>query len=434
MPYPDNQSPDDLNQYMVTNDNIEPVISHGNGAEVRDEDGNTYIDLEGGPGANSVGHAHPKLVAAIKDQAEKMFITPGRYHTRNVLLLARRIAGLTDDHLKRTFFVNSGAESVEGAIKLSLKHAHNQGKAGTGIISLQHGFHGRLSLPLSLTEISKNARGMTPYGTFPGVHRAPAPYCFRCPLKQTRPACRLACADMVADAMDMSVPGEAAAYIAEPILGVGGAIVPPPDYFPKIEELCRKRNVTVIYDEVFTGFGRTGKMFAHQHHGGAPDIMTFAKGVGGGVPLAGFIATETHGTAFVADDRATTYGAKNQLGLAAGHAVLDIIDAEGLMDNATVMGERFREGLTRLAAGDKSIGEVRRLGLMIGIEFVGAAGHAPDAKRARAVAAACIKNGVLTATTGVYGNTLRVTPPLNITADQVDQALTGVASALKVAA
>ena len=121
MTYPQHDSPDDLNSFMVTNDNISPVIERGNGVEVSDEDGKKYIDLEGGPGANSVGHAHPQLVAAIKDQAEKMFITPGRYHTRNALLLARRIAGLTQDHLKRTFFVNSGAESVEGAKKLPLK-------------------------------------------------------------------------------------------------------------------------------------------------------------------------------------------------------------------------------------------------------------------------------------------------------------------------
>ena len=161
MSYPSNENPELLNDYMVTNDNFPPVIARGRGAEVEDEDGNSYIDLEGGPGANSVGHAHPKLIEAIKQQAEKMFITPGRYHTRSALTLAKRIAGLTADRLKRTFFVNSGAESVEGAVKLSLKHAHNKSKQGVGIISLQHGFHGRLSLPLALTGMSKYAKDMT---------------------------------------------------------------------------------------------------------------------------------------------------------------------------------------------------------------------------------------------------------------------------------
>ncbi len=425
------ETPEDLNLFMVTNDNISPVIERGFGAVVQDEDGHRYIDLEGGPGANSIGHAHPGLVDAIKQQAEKMFITPGRYHTRSALTLAKRIAGLTGDRLKRAFFVNSGAESVEGAVKLSLKHAHNRNKQGFGIISLQHGFHGRLSLPLALTGITKNAKGMAPYGTFPDVWRAPAPYCYRCPLKQTYPKCGLACAEMVGDAMNTAVSGETAIFIAEPILGVGGIIIPPDDYFPRIEEICAARDVTVVYDEVFTGFGRTGKMFGHDHFDGTPDVMTFAKGVGGGVPLAGFIATEELGTAFNPGDHSTTYGAKNQLGIAAGHAVLDILAEEALIKNAKIMGTRFLEGLKRIATNHSCIGDIRGRGLMIGVEIVGTDGHSVDAARAKAITLASIDNGILTAPTGVNANILRITPPLVISADQVDQALQGLAAAFK---
>ena len=429
-----NDSPDELNEFMVPNDNIFPCIERGKGTEVYDEDGKRYLDLEGGPGANSIGHAHPRLVQAVKQQAERMFITPGRYFTRSSVSLAKRIASLTANRLRRTFFVNSGAEACDGAIKLGLKNAHNQHKAGFGIISLQHGFHGRLSLPLALTGIAKNARGMSPYGTFPGVWRAPTPYCFRCPLGQSYPDCGVACVSLLEEGLDTAVSGEAAIVIAEPVLGVGGIITPPDAYFQRIEEVCGKRNITVIYDEVFTGFGRTGKMFAHQHFDGKPDAITFAKGAGGGVPLAGFIATEELGTAFVPGDHSTTYGQKNQIGMAAGHAVLDILEDENLVENAAAMGDLLMDGLRALQGDYPCIGEVRGRGLMIGVEIVGSDGFAPDAAQAKKLAAACIEAGLLTAATGVRGNILRITPPLSISKDEVEEVLSGFKDALATAA
>jgi 4-aminobutyrate aminotransferase-like enzyme len=429
------QDPARLNEYLVVNQNIEPSIATGRGAEVSDEEGRAYIDLEAGPGVASVGHCHPKVVDAIKSQADRLLQIPGRYHSLQTMHLAKRISELTGGTLRRTFFTNSGAESADGAIKCSLKHAVNTGKKGFGIIALQHGFHGRLSLPLALTGIAKQKRGMGPYGTFPGVVHAPAPYCYRCPLKLEPSSCGAKCADVVEDMLHTSVPGEAAVMIAEPILGVGGVIVPPDEYWSKIQAICKRNRITLVLDEVFVGFGRTGSDFAYQQYGLEPDIVTFAKAIGGGVPLGGFIATEELGTAFEPGDHFTTYGAKNQIGIAAGHAVLDILREESLKDRAREAGASFMEGLKAIQRKFPVIGDVRGRGLMIGIELVRDANRTPAPDLAKALEKEVHKRGALISTTGAHGNVLRITPPLVITPGQVERALKIIAesmAALKV--
>jgi 4-aminobutyrate aminotransferase-like enzyme len=429
------QDPARLNEYLVVNQNIEPSIATGRGAEVSDEEGRAYIDLEAGPGVASVGHCHPKVVDAIKSQADRLLQIPGRYHSLQTMHLAKRISELTGGTLRRTFFTNSGAESADGAIKCSLKHAVNTGKKGFGIIALQHGFHGRLSLPLALTGIAKQKRGMGPYGTFPGVVHAPAPYCYRCPLKLEPSSCGAKCADVVEDMLHTSVPGEAAVMIAEPILGVGGVIVPPDEYWSKIQAICKRNRITLVLDEVFVGFGRTGSDFAYQQYGLEPDIVTFAKAIGGGVPLGGFIATEELGTAFEPGDHFTTYGAKNQIGIAAGHAVLDILREESLKDRAREAGASFMEGLKAIQRKFPVIGDVRGRGLMIGIELVRDANRTPAPDLAKALEKEVLKRGALISTTGAHGNVLRITPPLVITPGQVERALKIIAesmAALKV--
>jgi len=424
------QGIDDLKNYLVVNQNIMPAIERGSGAEVVAEDGRSYIDLEAGPGVSSVGHSHPAIVAAIRDQLERIVHIPGRYHSRRTLELARDICDYAGNGLKRVFFANSGAESTDGAVKIALKHAVNRGRKGFGIIALQHGFHGRTSLPLALTGIAKQKRGMGPYGTFPGVTHVPAPYCYRCPLKLNPSSCGLKCAEEVETALHTSVVGEAAMMIAEPVLGVGGAIVPPAGYWPKVEEILKRYDVTLIHDEVFTGFGRTGKPFAFHHFGTKPAIVTFAKAIGGGVPLGGFIATEELGTAFEPADHFTTYGAKNMLGMASGSAVMGVLRKENLAERAKEAGTQFMEGLRALQSKFPILGDVRGLGLMIGMEIVSDDKRTPAPKLAKALEGEALKNGVLISTTGVYGNTLRVTPPLVISAEQVDQALDRIGRAL----
>lgn len=420
----------ELNEYLVINQNTEPTIARGSGAEVYDESGKCFVDLEGGPGVASVGHCHPDVVGAIKAQADRLLQIPGRYHSRLTLNLAKRISALTGGRLRRTFFANSGAESNEGAIKCSLKHAVNTRKAGYGIIALDHSFHGRLSLTSALTGISKQKRGMATFATFPGITHVPAPYCYRCPLGLEPATCGIKCADAVEDAIKTRVPGDAAVMIGEPILGVGGIITPPDGYWPKVEGICRSHRVTLIHDEVFVGFGRTGKWFAHEWYGTQPDIVTFAKTIGGGVPLGGFVATEELGTAFEPPDHFTTYGAKNQLGIAAAHAVLDVLARERLLERALVAGKQFMDRLRSVSERYPILGDVRGKGLMIGIEIVRPADMAPAPEAAKRLEKLILKNGALMSTTGTNGNILRITPPLVITDAQVALACDAIEAAI----
>jgi 4-aminobutyrate aminotransferase-like enzyme len=409
----------------------EPVIVEGAGATVIDEAGNAYLDLEAGPGVLSVGHCHPKVVAAIQAQATKLMQGPGRYHSRLTSTLARKISRTTGDRLKRVFFANSGAEANDGAIKIAFKHATRTGKQGFGILAVEHGFHGRTSVGLSLTGNASRKKGFGPYASFPGIVHVPAPYCYRCPLGLTYPTCKTKCADTVEDALKTRVPGAAAVMIAEPVICVGGVLTPPPEYWPKVEAICRRNNITLIHDEVFSGWGRTGKMFAHEHWNVKPDAVTFAKAIGGGLPLGGFIATEELGTAFDEGDHFTTFGANNQVGVAAGHAVLDIIAEEHLVARSADLGRTFLERLRRLAAKHACIGDVRGLGLMIGVEIVkDRASREPSPQLTRRVQQAMRERGVLVSITGVHGCVLRITPPLVISEAQVDAAVRTLDAAL----
>jgi 4-aminobutyrate aminotransferase / (S)-3-amino-2-methylpropionate transaminase / 5-aminovalerate transaminase len=401
-----------------------PVIVEGRGAEVRDEEQRSYLDLEAGPGVVSVGHCHPRVVEAIREQAGKLTQGPGRYYTAEPIRLAKRLSALTGGRLRRSIFVNSGAEAAEVAIKLGLKYAISKGKQGLGILALEHGFHGRLSLPLALTGMGQRKRGMGPFATFPGVVHVPAPYCYRCPLGLEYPSCGIKCAEVVQDRLQTSVPGEAAILIAEPILGVGGIIVPPREYWPRVDEICKANEITLIHDEVFTGFGRTGLLFGHEHWSTRPDMITFAKAIGGGIPFGGVLATEEIGTAFEAGDHFTTFGPNNQIGSHVANTVLDIVKDESLSERASTLGEQFIGGLRDLALEHECIGDVRGLGLMIGVEIVkNRETKTPDPDRCQAIRSSMLGQGVLVGVTGVYGTVLRITPPLVIDSDQIARAL-----------
>jgi 4-aminobutyrate aminotransferase-like enzyme len=417
---------DQLGGYMVANTAVDPVIVSGSGATVTDEAGKVYIDLEAGPGVVSVGHCHPHVVAAIRDQAGRLMQSPGRFHSRLSLTLAQRISDLTDGHLKRAFIANSGAEANDGAIKIALKHAVRSGKEGLSIFAFDHGFHGRTSVGLSLSGLAGRKRGFGQYASFPGIVHLPAPYLYRHGERDYFGEIELA--------MKTRVAGDAAILISEPIWCVGGVFAPPKDFWPRVAELCRKHGITLIFDEVFGGFGRTGRMFSHEHFGVRPDIMTFAKAIGGGLPLAGYIATEEVGSALVVGDHFTTFGTNNQVGIAAGHAVLDVLEAEQLPARAARGGERFLAGLERLKAQHPAIGDVRGFGLMIGVELVkDRTTREPAPELAKAVQAEMLQRGVLASLTGIYGCVLRITPPLVITDDQIDQSVRVIGEALEAA-
>ncbi|MVW72701.1 aspartate aminotransferase family protein [Bordetella sp. 15P40C-2] len=425
----DEASTSALDTHLIPGSNLaEPVIVSGAGCDVVDEGGNVYLDLEAGPGVNSVGHCHPKVVKAIQDQAGRLLQGPGRNHSRVTSELAARITRESDGRLSRVFFTNSGAESNDGAIKLAFKHASNAGKKGYGVIAMEHSFHGRTSLALSLTGNAARKKGFGPYAALPGVVHVSAPYCYRCPYssenKNNDGGCGLKCADSIEDAIKVRMQSAPAVLISESILCVGGVLTPPKQYWPRVQEICGKHNITLIIDEVFAGWGRTGKTFGYQHWDLQPDIVTFAKAIGGGVPIGGFMATETLGTAFEEGDHFTTFGSNNQIGMAAGHAVLDILKEEKLAENARICGERFLDGLKRLAEKYEVIGDVRGIGLMLGVELVkNRDTREPYPDLVKAIHAALRERKVLISTTGTYGSTLRITPPLVITSDQVDYAL-----------
>lgn len=423
-----------MDTHLVPGSNMSrPVIVSGTACEVVDDQGVRYLDLEGGPGVVSVGHCHPRVVSAIRDQAGKLLQGPGRYFSPLTSGLARRISALSQDRLSRVFFANSGAEANDGAIKISFKHATKQHRQGYGVIAMEHGFHGRLSLPLSLTGNASRKKGFGPYSAFPGIVHAPAPYFYRSDAKNELDF-GMARARALEDILKTNAPGEIVTLIAEPIICVGGVLTPPANYWPEVQAICRKHRITLIMDEVFSGWGRTGKTFAHQHWDVQPDIVTFAKAIGGGTPLGGFMATEELGTAFDEGDHFTTFGANNQIGMAAGHAVLDILAEEQLAERSRTLGARFLQGLKRLAEKHDAIGDVRGLGLMIGVELVKSREtKEPHPKLTQHVQKALRERGVLLSITGVHGCVLRITPPLVITEAQIDHAVEQLDAVLKEA-
>lgn len=289
-------------------------------------------------------------------------------------------------------------------------------------MALEHAFHGRTALTLALTCEPGRKRGMATYTAFPFITHVQAPYCYRCHF--TYPQCEVKCFEAVEEAIKFRSPGDMAIFIAEPILAVGGVIVPPQEYWNKVANVCHENGITLIFDEVFCGFGRTGRMFASEHWGVIPEIMTMAKAIGGGFPLAAFIAKEEVANSFEPGDHYTTFGLNNLISTTAGLANLRVMEEEKLIDNAANVGKLFLEGLREIQEKCESIGEVRGKGLMIGVEMVeDKKSRAPAPNIAKAVARRFKENGVLVQPGGAHNNVLRFTPPLVITKSQVNDVL-----------
>jgi len=270
--------------------NITPAfIQEAKGATLIDVDGRELIDFAGGIGVNNVGHCHPKVVAAIKDQAEKYIHTCFHVAMYDPYVeLAARINELAPgDFPKMTMFANSGAEAVENAVKVA-----RYAKGRPAIICFENGFHGRTLLTMSLTsKVMPYKLGFGPFA--PEIYRMPFAYCYRCPFGLKYPGCDVSCADYLEDFFISHVaPESTAAVIAEPIQGEGGFITPPPEYFPKLMKICQKYDIALIIDEVQSGSGRTGKLFAIEHWGVEPDIITLAKSLAGGMPLSAVVGRE----------------------------------------------------------------------------------------------------------------------------------------------
>jgi len=392
----------------------EPIeLVKGEGEYVWDADGNRYLDAFGGVLTVSVGHANPDVNAAIIEQTKTLQHTSALYANGPQSDLAEKLAEITPGELKKSFFTSSGTEADDTAIMAA--------KLATGrseIVVLRHSYSGRSATALS----SVGHASWRPVASqVAGIVHARAPYCYRCPWKMTPDNCGAACAEDVKDVIETTTTGEIAAFMAEPIMGVGGFIVPPDGYFERVEEITREHGGLFIADEVQTAWGRTGdKWFGIEHTSVKPDIITSAKGMGNGVPIGWTIATAEVADKFPGLTFATFGG--NPISMAAGLAVIKFIENNDLLTNTRVVGDYLRQRLEELKEKHAIIGDVRGRGLMQGIELV------KDRETKEPAADAVLKvfeetkrRGVLIGKGGLYGNVIRTGMMLNSTKDNVDE-------------
>jgi 4-aminobutyrate aminotransferase len=404
---------------------VEPiVVASAKGRTVVDEDGKSYLDCFSGISVVNAGHNHPKILAAAREQMEKLVHCCSYvYHVPVVGRLAEQLAAVAPGGLTKSFFSNSGAEAIEGAMRLA--------KQATGrreFVALGYSFHGRTIGTLSVTGNQVRKKNNGPY--LPGVAFGPAPYCYRCPLGLKYPECDVACAHALKDVVRQQTSGDVAAFIAEPVLGEGGLVAPPPEYFSVAARIFHENGALFIVDEVQTGFGRTGKMFGIDHApDSAPDIVAMAKGIAGGFPLGAFMAKEPVSEAMKPGDHLSTFGG-NPISCAAALANLEVIREENLLENSTRRGEELLQRLKRLEETSSRVGEVRGRGLMVGLELVkDRKSKDPAPEEAKRIRATLREGGILVGVGGAYGNVVRIQPPLSITAGECDR----VASALEAA-
>ena len=402
-------------------------VESARGAMIRAIDGKEYIDFAGGIGVMTVGHSHPKVVAAIKDQAEKFthtcfMVVP----YESAVMLAEKLCRIAPGTApKSTLFVNSGAEAVENAVKIARYFTKRQ-----AIIALEHGYHGRTQLAMTLTsKVNPFKLGFGPFA--PEVYHIPAPYCYRCSFGLRYPGCNVACADYLNDFLKNQVGAECtAAVIAEPLLGEGGFITPPPEYFTKLTGICRANGIVFIADEIQAGSGRTGKMFAIEHFGVEPDMITLAKGFAAGMPLSAVIGKKEMMNSVHPGGLGGTYGA-NPVACRAALAVMDIFDEENLLQKAQSLGKKIRERLTGWQSRFEMIGDVRGLGPMLAIELVkDRETKKPAAEEAAALVKYCVDHGVVILICGTFNNVIRFLPPLVITDQELNKGLSVIEEAL----
>ncbi len=415
----------------TTKGRYQVVIVEGRGALLRDASGKEYIDLHAGYATVNIGHCHPRVVQAIKEQVEKVWHVSWDFYTIPTALLAEKLVEISPKGLKKVLFCSCGAEAVENAVKFAKKYVvKKKGRTGAQIISLAGSFHGRTSYAMALTGQKKYKDGLGTY-VHPGVVHAPPPYCFRCPFKMEYPECSLYCVEYIEDIIKFHTVGDVAAFISEPIMGEGGIILPPNDYLPKLVRKLRENEILYIADEIQTGFCRTGKMFAVEWYGVEPDIMTVGKGIASGLPIAATLITEEISEALTPIDHCSTYGG-NALVCAAGYENIKTLIEERYDERALKLGELFMKRLKEIADKYEIIGDVRGRGLMIGVELVkDKEKKTPAPEAAENVRLEAQKRGVLLNTGGVFGCVLRIQPPIAITEEQVQKALEVIEDSIK---
>ncbi len=368
----------------------------GHGAYLYDADGKRYLDFFCGLAVTSLGHGHPRVVRAIKEQAEKLTHVSNVFHTEPMARLAERLSTLFGNG--RVFLGNSGAEANEAAIKLARRWGHRDGGGRYEIIATLGSFHGRTLATLTATGQEKYHQGFQPL--LPGFKLVPY--------------------NDVA-ALERAIGPETVAIMLEPIQGEGGVVVPRTDFLKDVRELCDRRGLLLILDEVQVGVGRTGQFFGHEYAGIKPDIATLAKALGGGVPIGAMLAREEVASAFTPGSHGSTFGG-NPIACAAALAVLDALEEERIMENAAEVGSYIMDRLRDIGAKSSRVAEVRGRGMIIGVVLK---------HEARPVVDACLREHLLV--NGTAGNVLRLLPPLNLTREEADAGLSIIERVLKAA-
>src|SRR6478736_736008 len=392
------------------------AVAAGGGVIV-DADGNSLIDLGSGIAVTTIGNAHPKVVAAVQAQVAQFthtcfMIAPYDSYVSVAEALNRITPG---DHAKKSALFNSGAEAVENAVKIARKHTRKQ-----AVVAFDHGYHGRTNLTMALT--AKAMPYKSGFGPFASeVYRAPMSYPFRDGLTGADAAKK------AISIIEKQVGADnLAAVVIEPIQGEGGFIVPADGFLPALVDWCTNNDVVFIADEIQTGFARTGEMFASDVFGIVPDLITTAKGIAGGLPLAAVTGRAEIMDASHSGGLGGTYGG-NPVACAAAAAAIDAFENDGLIERAQEVGAILKDRLTALQAGDPRLGDVRGHGAMVAAEFVDPETKAPDAALTAAVAKAAIAQGVIVLTCGTYGNVIRFLPPLSIGDELLNEGLDIVA-------
>jgi 4-aminobutyrate aminotransferase len=410
------------------------VVERGEGSWLVTTDGVRYLDYSSGIGVVNTGHAHPRDVAAIQEQAAKLLHGQQNivYHEAG-LRLYDRLSRLLPGKGWAAFLSNSGAEAIEAAVKIA--------RVATGrpaIIAFRGGFHGRTAQTMALTSAKDVYRAA--FEPLPGsIFHTPFPYCYRA--RGGAHAADASCTCDWEEELDLLFhqfiyPNRVAAVIVEPVLGEGGYVVPPPGFLPRLREITRQHGILLIADEIQTGYGRTGEMFAVQHSATEPDILVMAKGIASGLPLSGLIAKRALLEALPPGTHGGTYGG-NVVACAAANATLDVFEDEGLVANARERGAQFLAGLRTITVGHRSVGDVRGLGCMLALEFVKPGegdGRVPNPELTKRVQAEALERKLIVLTAGTYANVVRIIPPLVTTADEVDLAVETLGEALDAAA
>jgi 4-aminobutyrate aminotransferase/(S)-3-amino-2-methylpropionate transaminase len=390
------------------------------GCNVLDSDGNRYLDLSAAFTVCGVGHRNDRIVSALKSQVDKLIHGQGAVHPNSIRLhLVRKLAEVTPEGLTKAIVLSTGAEAVEVAVKTAVLYTR-----GKGILSFHGGFHGKTTGALAVTS-RRSYRNPFLQMLYPTA-RAPYPYCYRCPFHQTYPECNLQCLQYTEYLIDNPATGlpDIGAIVLEPIQGHEGWIVPPDDYLPRLRELCDQRGILMIVDEIITGFGRTGTMFAVEHGGVVPDLICFGKAMAGGFPVSATVGKTAIMDAWQSKTGESTHSSTflgHPLGCAATLAGIAEIEERDLVRRSRDLGRHVMERFLQIQERHPIVGDVRGKGLMIGMEIIrDAESKEPGPDLTAMICKNLLEGGIILNSGGMYANVLKFSPPLTITEEQLD--------------